>query len=86
MQLKNRFETTNGSGADIITPILMNQNVIDYLGPNNTVQDLLNLANAVLGGSLEAGVAGVPSHSDIYAALNAINDHLMKAGVNWIIT
>jgi hypothetical protein len=51
----------------------MNQNVVDYLGANNTVQDLLNLANAVLGGTLKPGVNGAPSYSDVNDAVDAIN-------------
>lgn len=45
-----------------------------YLGSNATVQDLLNLANAVLGGALTPGIGGVPSYSDINSAVDAINE------------
>jgi PKD repeat protein len=57
----------------VISSIKMNQNVIEYLGANNTVQDLLNLANGVLGGSLVPGQNGVPSYSDVNEAVDAIN-------------
>jgi hypothetical protein len=60
-------------GNNTLTSIKMNQNVVDYLGGNNTVQDLLNLANAVLGGTLTPGINGVPSYSDINDAVDAIN-------------
>jgi PKD repeat protein len=59
--------------SNTVTSIKMNQNVVDYLGNNNTVQDLLNLANAVLGGTLTPGVNGVPSYSDVNDAVDAIN-------------
>ncbi|MER3463696.1 MAG: hypothetical protein C4329_04030 [Chitinophagaceae bacterium] len=53
--------------------ININQNVMNYLGNNATVQSLLNLANSVLGGSLTPGVGGVPSYSDVNSAVDAIN-------------
>jgi hypothetical protein len=64
---------TTCSGNTVVS-IKMNQKVVDYLGANNTVQDLLNLANAVLGGTLTPGVNGVPSYSDINDAVDAINE------------
>jgi hypothetical protein len=51
----------------------MNQNVINYLGANNSIQDLLNLANGVLGGTLTPGANGVPSYADVNDAVDAIN-------------
>jgi hypothetical protein len=56
-----------------ISSILMNQNVVDYLGVNGTVADLLQLANDILGGSKAPGVGGVPSYSDINEAVDCIN-------------
>jgi PKD repeat protein len=64
---------TDCSDGGTVSSIKMNQNVVDYLGNNNTVQDLLNLANAVLGGTLTAGSGGVPSYTDINDAVDAIN-------------
>jgi len=61
-------------GSNTVTSIKMNQNVVNYLGANNTVQDLLNLANAVLGGTLTPGTNGVPSYSDVNDAVSAINE------------
>jgi hypothetical protein len=52
----------------------IDQSVINYLGPNATVQDLLNLANDVLGGVKTPGVNGVPSFSAINDAVTAINE------------
>jgi PKD domain-containing protein/Ig-like domain-containing protein len=60
-------------GNNTVKSILMNQNVINYLGANNSVQDLLNLANGVLGGTLTPGVNGVPSYADVNDAVDAIN-------------
>ena len=62
--------------ASTIRSILMNKKVADYLIAKNaaTVQGLLDLANAVLGGALIAGSNGVPSFSDITAAIDAINN------------
>jgi PKD repeat protein len=57
----------------VVSSIRMNQNVVDYLGSNNTVQDLLNLANGVLGGTLMPGQNGVPSYSDVNDAVDAVN-------------
>jgi hypothetical protein len=59
---------TSGGGFQI------NQSVIAYLGSGATVQSLLNLANAVLGGALTPGVGGVPSYSAINDAVDAINN------------
>jgi hypothetical protein len=56
-----------------VSSILMNENVVNYLGVNNTVQDLLNLAKGVLGGTLIPGQDGVPSYSDVNDAVDAIN-------------
>jgi len=61
-------------GSNTVTSIKMNQNVVDYLGANNTVQHLLNLANGVLGGTLTPGINGVPSYSDVNDAVSAINE------------
>ena len=44
------------------------QSVLTYLGANNTVNDLLALANLAIGGT-----AGLPSLSDINKALDAMN-------------
>ena len=64
--------TSSGSCTKI------NSNVVNYLTANRTkkatVADLLNLANDVLGGTKTAGVGGVPSLSDINAAVDAINN------------
>ena len=57
-----------------IKSIKMNQAVIDYLGAGNTVADLLQLANDVLGGSKTPGVDGVPSYNDINDVVSAINE------------
>lgn len=51
----------------------MSQNVVDYLGSNATVADLLQLANDVLGGTKIPGVDGVPSYADVNAAVDCIN-------------
>jgi hypothetical protein len=56
-----------------ISSILMDQNVVDYLGANGTVADLLQLANDVLGGSKIPGVNGVPSYSNVNDAVDCIN-------------
>lgn len=56
-----------------VTSIKMNQNVVNYLGDNNTVKDLLDLANGVLGGTLIPGQNGVPSYADVNDAVDAIN-------------
>jgi hypothetical protein len=56
-----------------VSSILMNQNVVNYLGATGTVGDLLQLANDVLGGTKTPGVNGVPSYADINAAVDAIN-------------
>jgi hypothetical protein len=53
---------------------LMNQNVVNYLGPNATVADLLQLANDVLGGTKKPGTDGVPSYSDVNEAVSTINE------------
>jgi hypothetical protein len=53
---------------------LMNQNVVNYLGPNGTVADLLQLANDVLGGTKTPGTNGVPSYSDVNEAVSTINE------------
>ncbi len=47
------------------------QSVLNCLGSNNTVQDLLNLANRALGSALPAGCTA--SLSDINAAVDAVN-------------
>jgi hypothetical protein len=44
--------------------------VINYLGANNTVADLLNLANQALGGTLPAGAPGLSAISNAVAAFN----------------
>jgi hypothetical protein len=66
---------TLGSGCIITSggSFQINKNVISYLGGSATVQDLLNLANDVLGGVKTPGVNGVPSYSDINDAIDAIN-------------
>jgi hypothetical protein len=51
----------------------MNQNVVDYLGSNGTVGDLLQLANDVLGGTKTPGINGVPSYADVNEAVDCIN-------------
>ena len=56
-----------------ISSIQMSQNVVDYLGSNATVADLLQLANDVLGGTKIPGVDGVPSYADVNAAVDCIN-------------
>ncbi|MBK5285946.1 MAG: T9SS type A sorting domain-containing protein, partial [Bacteroidia bacterium] len=48
------------------------QSVLTYLGANNTVQDLLNLANDALCGAYTPGV-GDPTLSDISKAEDALN-------------
>jgi hypothetical protein len=48
--------------------------VVNYLGGSATIQDLLNLANDVLGAVKTPGVGGVPSYSDINSAMDAINN------------
>jgi Ig-like domain CHU_C associated/PKD domain len=58
-------------GCDIVS-IQINQNVVNYLGGNATVADLLQLANEVLGGTKTPGINGVPSYSDISGAANSI--------------
>ena len=56
-----------------ISSLLMNQNVVDYLGANGTVADLLQLANDVLGGTKTPGIDGVPSYENVSDAVNCIN-------------
>lgn len=56
-----------------ISSILMNQNVVTYLGVNGTVADLLQLANDVLGGTKTPGINGVPSYADVNEAVDCIN-------------
>jgi len=56
-----------------ISSILMNENVVNYLGSNGTVADLLQLANDVLGGSKIPGVDGMPSYADVNEAVDCIN-------------
>jgi hypothetical protein len=51
----------------------IDQSVSDYLGSNATVQDLLNLANDLLGGVKTPGLGGVPSYSAVAGAEDAIN-------------
>jgi hypothetical protein len=48
--------------------------VSSYLGSSATVQDLINLANDVLGGIKTPGVGGVPSYSAISDAETSINE------------
>jgi len=52
----------------------IDQSVLNYLGSSATVQDLLNLANDVLGGVKTPGVGGVPSYSSINDAVTSINE------------
>ncbi len=63
--------STPGEGCDIFSERI-NQNVVNYLGANATVADLLQLANDVLGGTKTPGINGVPSYSDISGAENSI--------------
>ena len=56
-----------------ISSLLMNQNVVNYLGANGTVGDLLQLANDVLGGTKTPGIDGVPSYADVNEAVDCIN-------------
>jgi len=63
--------STPSTGCDI-SSTQINQNVVNYLGPNATVADLLQLANDVLGGTKTPGINGVPSYSDISGAANSI--------------
>jgi hypothetical protein len=71
--IQSGYITTKGGGC-----VKINSNVVKYLTANGTklatVADLLNLANDVLGGTKTAGVSGVPSLSDINAAVDAINN------------
>ena len=65
--------TTPIEGCEMaISSVRMNQNVVNYLGANATIADLLQLANDVLGGTKTPGVNGVPSYSDISGAANSI--------------
>ena len=63
--------STPSEGCDIVS-IQINQNVVNYLGGNATVADLLQLANDVLGGTKTPGINGVPSYSDISGAATSI--------------
>jgi hypothetical protein len=65
-----------GSGCIITSggSFQIDQSVISYLGGSATVQDLLNLANDVLGGVKTPGVGGVPSFSAINDAVTSINE------------
>jgi hypothetical protein len=63
--------STPSEGCDIFSERI-NQNVVNYLGANATVADLLQLANDVLGGTKTPGINGVPSYSDISGAANSI--------------
>jgi hypothetical protein len=56
-----------------VSSIQMNQNVVDYLGAGATVNELLLLANEVLGGTKVPGVNGVPSYADVASAVDCIN-------------
>ena len=60
--------------SNTVSSILMNQHVVDYLGSGATVNDLLILANDILGGTLIPGINGVPSYSDVNDAVDAINE------------
>lgn len=60
-------------GSNTVSSILMNEKVVQYLGEGATVADLLDLANWALGGTVTAGVGGVPSYGDITEAVDAIN-------------
>jgi len=59
------------SGSPSVRTI--SQTVINYLGANNTVNDLLALANQALCGALTPG-PGVPTLSDINGAVDAFNE------------
>jgi len=63
--------STPSEGCDIFSERI-NQNVVNYLGANATIADLLQLTNDVLGGTKTPGVNGVPSYSDISGAANSI--------------
>ncbi len=71
--IQSGYISTQGGGC-----VKINSNVVKYLTANGTktatVSDLLNLANDVLGGTKTAGVAGVPSLSNINDAVDAINN------------
>jgi len=63
--------STPSEGCDIVS-IQIDQNVVNYLGGNATVADLLQLANDVLGGTKTPGINGVPSYSEISGAVTSI--------------
>ena len=71
--IKSGYITTSNGGCR-----KLNSNVVNYLTASGTktatVQDLLKLANDVLGGIKKAGVGGVPSLSDINSAVTSINE------------
>jgi len=57
--------------------VYLNQDVLAYMAAHGypaTVAGLLQLANAILGGTLTAGVGGVPSYSAINDAVTQINE------------
>ncbi|HKB45618.1 MAG TPA: T9SS type A sorting domain-containing protein [Chitinophagaceae bacterium] len=64
---------TDCSDGGTVSSIKMNQHVVDYLGSSATVNDLLKLANDILGGTLTPGINSVPSYSDVNDAVDAIN-------------
>jgi uncharacterized cupin superfamily protein len=71
--IQSSYITTSNGGC-----VKLNSNVVNYLTASGTktatVQDLLKLANDVLGGIKKAGVGGVPSLSDINSAVTAFNE------------
>src|SRR5205085_5610851 len=59
------------------SPVAFDQNVLNYMAAHGypaTVAGLLQLANAILGGTLTAGVGGVPSYSEINGAVTWVNE------------
>ncbi|HKO82883.1 MAG TPA: hypothetical protein VJU78_20895, partial [Chitinophagaceae bacterium] len=71
-------EVSCNTNPNAIKSYKLNYNVVNYLTNNGsktaTVQDLLKLANDVLGGAKKPGVNGVPSFNDINEAVDAINN------------
>ena len=67
--MKGCYPNSTPSTDCDISSIQINQNVVNYLGGNATVADLLQLANDVLGGTKTPGINGVPSYSDINGAV-----------------
>jgi hypothetical protein len=62
------------TNTDALKAYAIPASVSTYLGSGATVGDLYMLANDALGGVVVPGTGGVPSFTDIYMAVDAINN------------